>query len=257
MTRGTMPFFAAMGALVLAVGLFLSFYMSSHAYSTEKTKIVLPKDAVTEGIASEANVNTEPSAFTMTSPEVNSDNVQKIIETLVRPAAYSAVVQNTLYWPGGKQTLSARQYVKDGFCKTEYTLSGSTQIRHTILSKDSFFSWKSGDASYYRGKRGAFSFDTVGMLPSYETILEWKKEEIRDAGVKNVGYSPCIYVTSEDSKNNLKFTYWVSTVTGLLVQADYYKGTTLVRQVVVNQITLGEPEDSYFLLPNNSYVFQQ
>lgn len=257
MERGTMPFFAAMGALVLVAGLFLSFYMSSHVYTTEGTKIILPEDTDNNSVVVSGNITAEKPDYKAFAPQVNLENVQKIVETLKRPEAYSATIKNTIFWNGGSQTLSLHQYIKNGYCKTEASSQTSSQVRHTILSSDSFYAWKTGDASYYRGKKGEFSFDTIGMVPTYETVLTIKKEDIFDAGVKNIDYVPCVFVTAKGTEKDTRYTYWISTVTGLLVRADYYKGDKLIRQVAASEVSLEAPSDSFFILPNNSLVFSQ
>ena len=62
----------------------------------------------------------------------------------------------------------------------------------------------------------------------------------------------CIYVTVADANTGYSLTYWVSAVSGLLVQADYTRGSELVRSVVVSDIQQEEPAASLFVLPDST-----
>lgn len=203
------------------------------------------------------DVITEQTQYNLTSADITKDNVQQVIASLARPSSYSASVTNTLYWNGDWKEIQAAQYVRDGVCLTEYNDAEGNAERFEAVSGDTYYAWRRGSSTQYSGATGAVSADDVGMIPTYETVIEEETEDIMEAGMRTVSGESCIYVTVADTTTGYSLTYWVSTVSGLLIQADYTRGSELVRSVVIDNIQREIPTASLFVMPDGSSLLPE
>ncbi|MCD8356128.1 MAG: hypothetical protein LUE11_06115 [Clostridia bacterium] len=195
---------------------------------------------------------TEQTGYQRTDANITVDNVQQVIASMRRPDAYTASVTNTLYWSGSWETIYAMQYVRDGVCLTGYFNSEGNMERYEAVKDDIYYAWRNGGATQYSGSAGTVSADDMSMIPTYETVVQEEKTDILAAGERTVNGEACIYVTVNDTDTGYSLTYWVSAVSGLLVQADYNRGSELVRSVVIDNIQQEEPMEALFLLPDGS-----
>ncbi len=216
--------------------------------------IVLPDNSASvtlpTGSAADSELVTEQTNYDQASADISTDNVQQVIASLSRPEAYSASISNTLYWDGDWEEIEATQHVRDGICLTEYYDASGTVERMEAVDATQYYAWRRDSTSYYVGAVGSVSADDTGMIPTYETVVEADPDSITEAGLRTVNGESCIYVTVEDADTDYSLTYWVSTVSGLLVQADYTRGSELVRSVAVSDIEQEEPAASLFVLPD-------
>ncbi len=206
--------------------------------------------ALPQGSAAEQAVVTEKTQYHLTGADITKENVQQVIASLERPETYSASVTNTLYWSGAWNQIHAIQYVRDGVCLTEYYDNSGNAERYEAVKNTSYFAWRSGGTTQYAGEAGTVSADEESMIPTYETVIEEEADDIIQAGLRTVNGESCIYATVSDVATGYSLTYWVSTVSGLLVQADYTRNGELVRSVVVDNVQQTEPSASLFVMPN-------
>ena len=212
-------------------------------------EIILPDGSGTAGYH---DVVTEQTEYRLTDTDITTDNVQQVIESLARPSAYIASITNTLYWDDKWDEIQAVQYVRDGVSLTQYNDAMGNAERFEAVHDGKCYAWRNGSKTQYSGAAGTVSSDDISMIPTYETVVQEEKAAITEAGLRTVSGVPCIYVTVADSKTGYQLTYWISTVNGLLIQADYTKGSTLVRSVVMNDIRLEMPSESLFTMPNGT-----
>lgn len=213
------------------------------------SRIVLPS----ENAATEYHdIVTEQTEYRLADTDITVDNVQQVIESLERPSAYTAPITNTLYWSGAWKEIELVQYVRDGICLTQYNDSDGNAERFEAIKEEVYYAWRRGSDTQYSGAVGAVSADDISMIPTYETVIREDKENITEAGLRTVAGVSCIYVTVADTETGYNLTYWISTVNGLLIQADYTKDGELVRSVVVDEIELEIPAASLFVLPNGT-----
>lgn len=194
----------------------------------------------------------EQDGYQLTNASITTDNVQQVIASMSRPKAYTASVTNTLYWSGSWETIYAMQYVRDGVCLTGYFDTEGNVERYQAIKNGTYYAWRNGSTVQYAGAAGVVSADDMSMIPTYETVVQEEKESILAAGERTVNGEACIYVTVNDSQTGYSLTYWVSAVSGLLVQADYNRGSELVRSVVIDNIRQEEPSEGFFLLPDGT-----
>ncbi|MDO4174373.1 MAG: hypothetical protein Q4D42_06380 [Eubacteriales bacterium] len=220
--------------------------MSAFLLGGTKTGVTLPT-GTTENISV-----TEKTGYRRTDAKITVDNVQQVIESLSRPEAYSASVVNTLYWTGDWESINVMQYVRDGTCLNAYFDADGNIDRYQAIRDGKYYTWRNGGTTQYIASTGGVSADDASMIPTYETVVNEEKDDIIAAGERTVDGESCIYVTVHDEQTDYNLTYWVSTVSGLLIQADYNRSGELVRSVVVNNIKREEPAKALFQLPDGS-----
>lgn len=218
----------------------------------KSAKITLP-----QGSAAGQAVVTENTQYHLANADITKENVQQVIATLERPDMYSASVTNTLYWNGAWNQIHAVQYVRDGVCLTEYDDTSGNAERFEAVKDNVYYAWRRGGTAQYSGVAGTVSADASSMIPTYETVIEEAPANISEAGLRTVNGESCIYVTVSDQATGYSLTYWVSTVSGLLVQADYNHNGELVRSVVVDNIQQVEPPALLFVMPNGTSLLPE
>lgn len=216
------------------------------------SQITLPQGGV-----SAQNIVKEEAGYRLTNANISKENVQQVIASLTRPSAYSAAVSNTLYWDGDWKEIQAAQYVRDGICVTQYyNASGAAEQSEAIVG-DQYYAWRRDGTQHYQGATGIVSADAAGMIPTYESVIKEDADSITEAGLRTVNGESCIYVTVADTDTEYNLTYWISTVSGLLVQADYTRGSELVRSVVISDVRQEEPASALFALPDGGSLLPQ
>lgn len=223
--------------------------------------VVLPGESagitLPQGSAVERDVATENTKYHLTNADITKENVQQVIASLERPDMYSASVTNTLYWNGAWNQIHAVQYVRDGICLTEYNDASGNAERFEAVKDGIYYAWRRGGTAQYSGAAGTVSADASSMIPTYETVVEEDPANINEAGLRTINGESCIYVTVSDQTTGYSLTYWVSTVSGLLVQADYNHNGELARSVVVDNIQQVEPSASLFVMPNGTSLLPE
>ncbi|MGE4548506.1 MAG: hypothetical protein AB7C89_03015 [Intestinibacillus sp.] len=246
----TTPLLASIGAMVMVSTLFLSFYISTSAYRAESTEIVLPSEDESTPVADTPIQQVDDG---INGVKITLDNVQQVIASLARPSAYSFTVQNTIYYGQKSSTVSRRQTVRDGVCRTDELSASGGILRSTIRSGNNVYAWQTGSSAYYKGAVGSFSDDAAGMMPTYETVVSLPKDTLSEIGSANLDYELCIVVGARDDDSH-RSVYYISTVTGLLKRADIFEGERLIRQCRMTSISTSEPDTSIFTLPDGTLV---
>lgn len=215
-----------------------------------------PRNAITlpTGSADVAAVK-EQANYQLKDANITVDNVQQVIASMKRPSSYSASVTNTLYWSGSWQKINATTYVHDGISVTEYKNAQGAADHYVAIRDNLYYAWRNGSTTQYTASTGSISADDTSMIPTYETVVSADKQTITAAGQRTVNGEACIYVTVQ-ADNGYSLTYWVSTVSGLLIQADYTKDGDLVRSVVLENIQSKTPDDAWFQLPDGTSLLE-
>ena len=246
MSKIKAPFVAAIGALILVGILFLSFVLSSSAYRTDGSGIVLPSEVDPAPVGVEDWEGRNEDILQQIS--VTPQNVRAVVASLARPEAYSMTVRSTLQ-AGATAVLSCRQTVKNGAVRIDYLSTAGSVERTTLLWQEQCYAWKTGAVSFYKGAAGAFTGDSESMLPTYETVCALEEAQIVSASLTEEEGEPRILVTAEQQGQTVEYT--VSASCGLLRRAAFYEGDRLIRTVETD-IMLEEPEDSLFVLPGTT-----
>ncbi len=244
----TTPMLASIGAMGLVGALFLSFYLSTGAFRSGGTGIVLPTEAQ-ENLLNDA-VEVTPNLHLAEQIQVTPKNVQQMIATLQRPAAYRYVVKSIVYADDLNRSTVYRQSAKQGVCRTDTLNAAGGTVNTVLRSGDTIYAWSAGETAYYTGKNGDFSDDDTAALPTYETVLALPTESIAAAQLVNVQYEPCIRVAV--TEEGYRMLYDISTISGLLYHAEIYEGDVLVRTCQMEQISMTASDDALFVLPDGN-----
>ncbi len=217
------------------------------------TGIVLPDSNSTDA----HDVITEQTQYELTSTDITKENVQQVVASLERPEAYSTSITNTLYWNGAWKEIHAMQYVRDDVCLTQYDDANGNAERFEAVKDGNYFAWQRGNSAQYTGVTGTVTPDDLSMIPTYETLVQEDPQTITEAGLRTVSGVSCIYATVAHAESGYSLTYWISAVSGLLIQADYTRGSELVRSVVVDEIEQEQPSASLFVMPDGTSLLPE
>lgn len=194
----------------------------------------------------------ETTPYQLTNTSITTENVQQVVASLARPKAYSATVTNTLHWGGTWDDIDATQYVRNGITLIAYYNAENVQERYEVVEDDVYYSWRRDGTAQYSASTGSLNSDDMSMIPTYENVIALNQNDIVDAGVRTVNGESCIFVTVNDTQNGYEVTYWISTVSGLLIQADYTRDGQLARSVVVSDIVREIPAAALYVLPDGT-----
>lgn len=250
MPKLTTPMLASIGAMVMVGTLFLSFYVSTSAYRAGDTTIVLPGEATGAPVADTGLQQVYHDG--LGSVQITTENIRQVVASLSRPAAYSYTVKNTLYYGEQSFTVSRRQTVLNGVCRTDELDASGSIVRSMLQSGDAYYTWRTGSSTYYTGAAGAFTSDMNGMLLTYEDVVGLPADAITDAGTVNLDYEPCVFASALTGA--YRSVYYVSTTTGLLRRVDIYQGEQLIRRSEVTDLSTEQPFAAAFMLPGGTLV---
>lgn len=238
------PLIASMGALLLVGALFLSLVLSTAAYRPERSDIALPASGTVPPRTDEiAGRNLQTVAQT----EITAENIQNVIASLSRPAAYTAAITGYLYYGTQTGEIRCRQSVKQGAYRVDY-LNGTSSERTELIWDGKLYAWRSGAATYYEGTQGAFTTDQVSMLPTYESVCALPAEQITGGALVQEGDG--LLLTVDTRIDDRVGVYKISVQTGLLRGASFSQGGKMTRAIEV-VAEMDAPEDSLFVLPGH------
>lgn len=253
MKKANMPMLAALASAVIIGGIFIGIFMSSRTYSAGKTEIILPKDVKNNEVIV-GNENHIPNVEVYNDISINKTNVIDIIKSMKRPKAYTQKISNTVFHEGDRSTFYCIQMLKDGFSKNEYINEDGETQKYLILGDGFYYGWRYNSLIYSKGSLGDVSFDEEAMLPTYEDVIALSQDNISEVSMQNINYEPCI-VISVKKDDVYSYTYCISTTSGLLVMADFYKNNEVIRQIKVEEMDFNTPLGENFVLPDGTSVF--
>ncbi len=238
------PLAAAVVAAMIVGMLFLSYFLSSGFYSAKDGPP--PLSAPT----TEADETGETGElYGVEGIEITPQNVQQVIEALARAGSYSQTVNSTLYYDGQSSTQVVAQYVRGDICRTD-VMRGGSAAESWLRAGDDIYAWQPGGSGYFHGAAGDFSDDSMAMLPDWQTVTALPLEAVVSAATVISGGEPILLVTANSGERRAE--YEISTISGLLHAARIYEGDTLIREIRVTGISMEEPDDFRFVLPDGT-----
>lgn len=244
----TTPFLAAIGAIVLVATLFLSSYFSTSAFRDKENSIILPSEQNSGIITPSTESSNENIA--LTNIDITKDNVLDVISTIKRPSSYQYTVNSTLYFDNQATSTIYIRYTLGDTTRVDEVNAAGVIYSTKITNEEDFYAWNSDDTTFFSGKKGDFDSDTTVSLPTYEDLLYLDYDDIIEVSILNLNYEPCIYVKT--SQNSVIIDYYISSISGLLVRADYMQNDEIIRACVVSSVDLTPPDSSLFILPNGT-----
>ena len=181
---------------------------------------------------------------------IDTQNVKDVISTLSKPASYSYIAQTVYYYPEGSSTSSSFVGASLDMCRViTYDAVGNVK-KNLILTKDNVYMWGEGDSVYFKGNRGDFSIEDEAGLPTYESILSVRTEDIIRAGLAEHNGRLCVYLTSSHELGRYTRDWYVDIDSGLLYSCDTKENGALIYSVVCFDMSIGVQDMSLFVLPN-------
>lgn len=238
----TAPMAAAVVAAIIVGTLFLSYLISSGFRGANDEPP--PLSAPTTESDTMDGTNWLQSVETV---EITTENVQQVIEALSRAQNYTQTVTSTLYYEDKSSTQTVTQYVRGDLCRTD-VLRGGSVAESYLRSGEDFYAWQTGSSSYFHGAAGAFSQDSMAMLPNWQTVASLPHESIVSTETAVINGEPTLFVTTE--QNGLRIEYEISTISGLLTAAHYYESDEHIRDLLITNVSMDEPDASRFTLPD-------
>lgn len=246
---GTVPVIATVIILVM-VFLFLLYASLSH----RQPQITLPSEPDSAGLAvpGEGGTAGDPVARV----EVTPETVQNVIATLERPEHYWRTLTITTYWSGGSGVTTVQAYVRGDLVRMDTNLPGG-QVRHMVRAREKTYLWYNGERRYSTLQTGAFSEDDELWIPTYEDLLEEDSDRIAGAGYEPCLEVDCIYAATAEDEDGYSQRYWVAVDSGLLIAAERLQNGQTVYRMESPEVTVGEPEASFFMLPDGQSLLSE
>lgn len=214
-------------------------------------QIVLPEESSASDLSTPGEEDGENRAVARV--EVSPETVQAVIATLKRPEAYLRTITVTTYWSGGSGSASVDVSVSGDTIRMDTTLPGG-QIRHTLRAGTETYLWYNSERSVSRLPTGDFSADGEQWIPTYEDILALDQKRIAKADYETYQDLNCIRVETATDEAGYVDRYWISVESGLLVAAERLQYEHTVYQMESLSVTVGEPPDSVFTLPDGTLL---
>jgi hypothetical protein len=243
--RRRITVFAIISAMLIALSVLLALVFTNRGGTAE---LILPDTQLPISASDDPDADHAPMSV-----EVTPDTVQAVIRTLSRPDSYSRNVTVESSWEGGSAQYRISSRVKGGRERLSVECDGWDEAKNILLTEDEITIWYGSDTSrrYTAPRRSGDSGpdlgDELGMIPTYEDVLELDPDKINDAGyVRRDGWK--IMVAATDDITGCERYYYVSVDTGLLEAAEVYDGDRRIYLMQAGAAELNAPDDSVFLI---------
>lgn len=245
---------------VLCIAVLLSFSSYLAAAGNPKPIILPSAPATGPDPADSVGPTAAPSGERGLAPvEIDVSNVQAVIESLERPEAYSASLLLTRsYGAQSGGTTTTQVFRRSDFLRTDVYDGGNTLLRSVLTDGARYFSWtRVSSQQFYEGALGDVTYDELTGVPSYETLLELPRDQLRSAAYVTERDQDCIQVRCAPADTGDEDTYWISMNSGLLTRFERTRGGEPRLVLEMTDYSQEEPDSSLFTLPNGNYLWEQ
>lgn len=255
MSRRNLVLFSALAAVILMSGLFFSFYRLP--FSDNTPRIVLPEETLPgqSVIPPSPDHGASGSGGQYHEIQVSPKNVQSVIASLSRPVSYIAQFSVTHGSALGSLTRKLRVFKSGELVKIEQSDADSNPEKYTLIAGGRVYVWRAGDSRYFSGPQGDISIDDASLLPTYEDILSSPPGSIQSAGLSQLtSGGNCLFTEISDQETGYLWRYDVSLDTGLLAEAEAYRGEQLIYKMSTVSFSAEAPGEDVFMLPDGRRV---
>lgn len=248
MTSKNRLFIVAAIIVLMGAAMFASFGRSLFTLNTPK--VVLPSSS---SETPDTSITGGPDQ-NYQQVEVTTQTVTGVVATLARPVSFYRELTVETFWEGGSSAAQIQVWTDGGWSHSRQALpSGMT--RHDLTGGDDLYYWYDGSSQYKHTPADERSSDLAQHIPTYETVLELKPEEITAADYETFGELPCIYVEVRRSLSDQIQRFWVSVDNGLLVSAETEEdGQLIYRMTAHSPVQSPCPGDASFALPDGEVL---
>lgn len=238
---------AAIVALIVAA-MFASF--GRFLFAANTPSVVLPSSSA--GTGDTSGLGSEGQNYQRV--EVTTQTVTGVVATLARPTSYYRELTVETFWTGGSFSSRVQVWADGGWSHSLQTLPSGI-VRHDLTGEDTLYYWYDGSAQYESTPADEKSSDLAQHIPTYETVLDLKPEEILQAGYELRGELPCIFAEVQRSRSQQLMRFWISVDSGLLVSAEAEEnGQIVYRMTAYSPVQSPCPTDGSFSLPDGTVL---
>ncbi len=239
---------------VAAICIIYAAFMILPTLSRDKNQITLPSvQSEQPGLPDD---KPEASPIPSTSAGITPENVQQIVSVMERSSNYWQTF--TVTTPTGGEEI---EVFRRGDT-LRVTVTRENSVKNTVISKNDVYIWYDAGGEVYRGVLGSdFTVDDEMHMPTYEMLVNEEAAFITEADYTTLFESeePCIMAKTERASGRQE-KYWISTVTGLLIQYEVQEnGKTvysLTQKEAASPVTSEDMFTSAFTLPDGSNAEQ-
>ncbi|MCL2366174.1 MAG: hypothetical protein FWC75_03905 [Oscillospiraceae bacterium] len=238
--------------LLLIAGALVVMLLSS-TFRRESAAIELPE---TPPIAERPNGS---ATGALTRIDVNRDNIQSVISTIVRPDVFTRNIIVENFWENGQATFYITVSVSGEL--TSIRIEPPTgQYRRIIVTPTQLFIWNAGDQTPYIGTpdqihAGHTIADQWQMLFTFENILDLNRNDILDAGLTEFEGNVCVFALYSSPFFGNSRKYYISIEDGLVIAVDEHDGAgALIYRMRADTTLIGEIAYDAFVLPDGSII---
>lgn len=245
MERGRITVFAVISAVLIAAGVLFALLFAGNTGGS--AEIVLPD------IPSASPLPDGGTGFGgAETVDVTPATVQAVVATLRRPDSYFRKLHVESMWDGGAAEYEISMWVKGVCLRLSVTSEKWDYVKNILIDGEQVTIWYGTNTKEsYTVSRAAFDpgsafGDELGMIPTYESILNLNAEDIVDAGYTDRN-GQRIMAAAADSTLGYVWYYYVSPETGLLEAAEATDGGRVIYRMTAEPAELNAPDDSIFL----------
>jgi hypothetical protein len=251
MTRRRIKLLSVAAACLLAVilmGSVWTMYFTGRSAPFEFPGPLLPEPPIGPGVT-----GTGLGGLSYRPVHVDRDNIQAILATVERPAAYRMTVICTTYWSGGEEIITHHWIRRNGLTRTETAKSGRTP-QNRIYTDTYIYEWMGDTIAFHTVSPGDTDAEALSGIPTWETVISLPRSNILHAEYINIPGNRCLLIRTQEPV--YRGEYVISLETGLIYRASFFnQDDTLAYEVKVTGIPLtGDPGDGYFTLPDGQLV---
>ncbi len=239
---------------VAAICIIYAAFMILPTLSRDKNTITLPPATAEQPSFGEDKP--EPSRAPSSSAGITPENVQQIVAVMERSLNYWQTFNVTT--PTGSEEIEVFRR-GDTF---RVTVTRENSVKNTLISQNDIYIWYDAQGEIYCGTLGSdFTADDEMHIPTYEMLVNEQAAFITEADYTTLFEEgePCIMAKTESASGRHE-TYWISTVTGLLIKYEVTENGKTVYCITqtdsVSPVTSEDMFTSAFTLPDGSYAEQ-
>lgn len=235
--------------LVVAAGFFASFFFLFADSSGEQYTITLPGQG--SAVIDPSPEIGQSNRGQLQKVEVDSTNLQALVQTLRRPETYH-LQSETTYFYRDKQSVLKSQVWKGHTAMRISQLNTTEEQDLQILLTDKWIYLWSGESSVARYKRQDRDADLYRRTPTYEDLLKLSAGEILEGRLEELEGQLCLYAKTQDKLTGEVEQWYILAENGLLLYADGMLDGQMTYQTRMTHMQLATEEQSLFLLPDGS-----
>jgi hypothetical protein len=248
MNRNKMTLLSVAAAVLMACALMGSVWFAY--FSGGGASFELPPPLSPGSLPGDASPGLSLGGQSFTPLTVDARNVQVLLATVERPAAYRMTVDCVTYWPGGEETVTRHLAHREGLTRLE-----TVPEQNRLITPARTYVW-TGAVIHEVFPEGVGA-EALAGIPTWEDIISLPAESILLAEYLYMPGARMLRIQTQEAV--YQGEYVLSLETGLLVRAAFTDAYGLLAYEVKTQgpPVVGDPGDEWFTLPDGRLITVQ